>query len=93
MIKETFAGQAEVEKCTEQKYLGFKLSSSGNNMINIRAIKCKSIGATKQIFSKLRSMNFGKYYFEVGLIFKNAILRSIILHASETYYNLIESEI
>ena len=37
-------------------------------------------------------MNFGKYYFVVGLIFKNAILRSIILYGCETYYNLKECE-
>ena len=34
-IKETHTGQVEIEKCTEQKYLGFKISSSGNNMINM----------------------------------------------------------
>ena len=92
-LVETFVGQAEVEKCSEQNYLGFRISSSGNNMANIRAVKCKSIGISKKIFLKMNSMNFGKYYFEVGLIFLNVILRSSILHASETYYNLKENEI
>ena len=92
-LKETFAGKIEVGKCTEQKYLGYVLSNTGDNMVNIRALKCKSIGTIRQIFSKLEVLNFGKYYFEVGLIFKNAILRTSILHASETYYCLKESEI
>ena len=92
-IKETFFGQVEVEKCTEQRYLGFLLSNSGNNMKNISAVKRKSIGTIKQIFSKLETLNFGKYFFEVGLILKNAILRTSILYASETYYNLKEAEI
>ena len=92
-LKETFAGKVEVGKCTEQKYLGFLLSNTGNNMVNIRAVKCKSIGTIRQIFSKLETLNFGKYYFEVGLILKNAILRTSILYASESYYNLRESEI
>ena len=48
-LVETFVGQAEVEKCTDQNYLGFKISNSGNNMVNIQAVKCKSIGTTKQI--------------------------------------------
>ena len=93
VLKETFAGKVEVGKCTEQKYLGFLLSNTGNNMVNIRAVKCKSIGTIRQIFSKLETLNFGKYYFEVGLILKNAILRTSILYASESYYNLKESEI
>ena len=38
-------------------------------------------------------MNLRKYYFECGIIFLNIILRSSILYASETYYNLKESEI
>ena len=92
-LKETFAGKVEVEICTEQKYLGYVLSNKGDNMVNIKAIKCKSIGTIRQIFSKLEVLNFGKYYFEVGLILKNAILRTSILHASETYYYLKESEI
>ena len=90
---ENFVGQVEIEKSKEQKYLGFKLSSTGNNMVNIQAVKCKSIGTIQQILSKLQSVNFGKYYFEVGLIFLNIILRSSISYASETYYNLKESEI
>ena len=40
---ETFSGQIEIGKCKEQKYLGFILSSSGNNMVNIQSIKNKSI--------------------------------------------------
>ena len=38
-LVETFIGQVEIGKCTEQKYLGFVISSSGNNLANIQAIK------------------------------------------------------
>ena len=34
-----------------------------------------------------------KYYFECGMLFMNVMLRSSILYASETYYNLKENEI
>jgi hypothetical protein len=37
-LVETYSGQVEIGKCQEQKYLGFILSSSGDNMVNIRAI-------------------------------------------------------
>ena len=35
----------------------------------------------------------GKYYFESALVLMNAMLRSSILYACETYYNLKEGEI
>ena len=90
---ETYSGQIEIEKCEQQKYLGFILSSTGNNMINIQSIKNKSIGVTRKILNKLNSLNLQNYYFECSLIFMNVMLRSSILYASETYYNLKEQEI
>ena len=39
------------------------------------------------------SPNLGKYYFESAVIFLNVFLRSSILYASETYYNLKEAEL
>ena len=92
-LVETYSGQVEIGKCKEQKYLGFILSSSGDNMANIRSIRNKSIGIIRQIFTKLNSLNLQKYYFECGLLFMNVMLRSSILYACETYYNLKENEI
>jgi hypothetical protein len=68
-LVEHYAGQVEIEKCTEQKFLGFIISASGDNMANIRSLKNKSIGTIKKIFSKLNSLNLQKYYFECGVIF------------------------
>ena len=92
-LVETFSGLASIEACSEQKYLGFVISNTGNNMVNIRALKNKSIGIIKQITLKLDSLNLRKYFFECSKIFLNAFLRSSILYASETYYNLKESEL
>ena len=92
-MTEEYTGKVEVGKVTEQKYLGFTISSTGNNMDNIRAIKNKSIGTIRQIFNKLKSLKLGKYHFEVGIIFLKVMLRTSILYASETYYNLKESEV
>ena len=91
-LVEHYAGQVEIEKCTEQKYLGFIISASGDNMANIRSLRNKSIGTIKKMFSKLNSMSLQKYYFECGVIFLNTMLRTSILYASETYYNLKEGE-
>ena len=90
---ETYTGQVEIGKCKEQKYLGFIISTSGNNMVNIQAIKNKSIGTIKKIFTKLDSLHLRKYYFECGLMFMNIMLRPSILYACETYYNIKETEI
>ena len=92
-IVERFDGQAEMGKTEQHKYLGYILSNKGDNMKNISEIKTKSIWIINKIFNKLKSMNLRKYYFECGIIFLNIILRSSILYASETYYNLKESEI
>ena len=85
-LVETYDGQ-------EQRYLGFIISSIGDNMPNIKQMKNKSIGITKQIFNRLESLHLQKYYFECGLIFMNCMLRSSILYAADTYYDLKENEL
>ena len=52
-----------------------------------------SIGIIKIILYKLDYLNLKKYYFEVAMVFFNVILRGSILYASETYYNLTESQL
>ena len=91
-LVETFAGQVDIAKCSEQKYLGFIISSSGDIMANIRSLKNKSIGIIKKIFTELNSLHLQKYYFECGVMFLHIMLRSSILYACETYYNLKENE-
>jgi hypothetical protein len=90
---ENFSGLTKIEQTRTQKYLGFIISSSGNNMANIDYIKKKSIGVMKKIFNKLNSLNLQVYYFECSMILLNVILRPSILYACEVYYNLKESEI
>ena len=78
---------------SEQKYLGFVLSNKGDNMVNINHMKTKSKGIIWRIFNKLNSLNLGCYYFECALVFMKCMLRSSILFACESYYNLKETEI
>ena len=42
-LVETYCGKIPINKTDEQKYLGFVLSSKGDNMANISQIKKKSI--------------------------------------------------
>ena len=92
-LVETYCGLTAIEKTEEQTYLGFVLSSTGDNMANIRKIRNKSIGIIIKIFNRLNSLNLQQYYFECSLILMNVMLRSSILYACEMYYNLKESEI
>ena len=90
---ETHAGQTPIGNTQEQKYLGFVLSGTGDNMANIRAIKNKSIGIIRKIMNKLNCLNLLDYYFECALIFLKVMLRASILYACEAYYNLTEVQI
>ena len=44
VLEETYVGQTPIEETEEQRYLGFVLSSKGNNMVNINHMKKKSKG-------------------------------------------------
>ena len=92
-IIETFQGKVPIGKTKDQKYLGFVISSCGDNMANITALKNKSIGTIKKINNKLEALNLLDYYFECSIIFTNVMLRPSLLYASECYYNLTEKQI
>ena len=62
-------------------------------MENIRHIKTKAVGIIRQNFYRLKSLKLQKYYFECAIILMNCLLRSSILYAAETYYNLSEKEL
>ena len=92
-LVEKFNGQTKIKQTNEQMYLGFVISSTGNNMANINQLKKKSIGVIRKIINKLNNLNLENYYFECSMIFMNAILRPSILYACESYYNLKEYEL
>ena len=80
---ETYAGKVNIDQTEEYKYLGFVISSKGNNMANIRHIRKKSIGIIRKLMAKLSSLNLKQYYFERGIILMNIILRGSVLYASD----------
>ena len=92
-LNETYEGITPIGKTLEQKYMGFVISATGNNMSNIKAVKNKSIGTIQKLLTKLNSLNLMKYYFECAFIFLDVMLRPSILYACETYYNLSENQI
>ena len=89
---ETYVGQTKIGKTISQKYLGFVISGTGDNMANIEAVRKKSIGVVQKIMNKLETLGLRNYFFECAMIFMNSILRPSILYACETYYNLTETQ-
>ena len=92
-LVETYEGLVSIGKTEKYKYLGFMISNIGDNMMNIVEMKNKSTWIIRKIFNRLECMNLKQYYFECALIFLNIMLRSSILYACETYYNLKETEV
>ena len=92
-LVEQYCGPTIIEEITEQKYLGFVLSNTGDNMANINVLKKKSIGVIKSTLNKLNSLNLKKYLFECALILMNVMVRGSILYACEMYYDLKEKEL
>ena len=92
-LVEIYSGLTKIEKTSEQKYLGFVLSSTGDNMVNTRELKNKSIGVVRSTMNKLNGLSLKCYYFECAVILMNVMVRGSILYASEMYYNLKETEL
>ena len=64
-LVDEYIGEIPIGETGEQKYLGFILSSKGDNMANINAIKKKSIGVIRTIMSKLESLKLRQYFLNV----------------------------
>ena len=92
-LKEIFCGLTEIDQTSEQKYLGFVLSNTGDNMANIGALKKKSIGIIRSTLNKLNCLNLGPYYFECAIILMNVMVRGSLLYACDMYYDLKETEL
>ena len=67
-LVESYGGKVNIGKAEEYTYLGFVVSSTGDNLANIRQLENKSIGVIRKIYNKLGSMNLQQYYFEGAVI-------------------------
>ena len=89
-LREQFEGKKEIENVSEQKYLGFIISEDGSNQKNIEAKRKRAFGIIKVIQFLVQGL--GKYTIECGMIYLNSLLRSSILFASETMYDIKEND-
>ena len=90
-LVETEGEKVEMQEETEIKYLGFVISGNASNVANILEKKMKSIGTIRSITNMIKGLE--TFTIKNGLIYLNSLLRSSILYAGETYYNLSEKEL
>ena len=87
-IEDIFKGKIKMTNVSEQKYLGFVLSKNGSNLNNIISKQNRAIGIKKDIEYLIKGL--GKYTLEGGMIYLSSLLRSSILFAAETMYDIKE---
>ena len=91
-LTENYEGKINISQTDSYKYLGFLISCTGDNMVNIREMKKKSFGIIRRILNKLTSLSLNQYYFECAMILLKVILRPTILYAADMYYSMKENE-
>ena len=82
-----------MKQVEEEKYQGDILSCDGKNHKNMKASKNRGIGIVSQIMTKLEDVCFGKYFFEVAIIWRNTYLISSLLTNAEAWYSLTQADV
>ena len=91
--KDEHSGLHKMKQVEEEKYLGDILSCDGKNHKNMIARKNRGIGIVSQIMTKLEDVCFGKYFFEVAIIWRNTYLISSLLTNAEAWYSLTQADV
>ena len=86
-------GNVKMKETSDQKYLGDIISNDGKNIKNMQARHNKGNSVITYIMLLLEELCFGKYYFEVAIVLRNAIFLSSIIFNSEAWYNMTNNDI
>ena len=87
-IVESEGKKKNMIEVSQIKYLGFVIADNASNVQNILDKKKKSHGTIRSIISMIKGLE--THSIQNGLIYMNSLLRSSVLYAAETYYNLTE---
>ena len=88
ILVETEGIKKNMIEVSEIKYLGFVIAENASYVPNILDKKKKSNGTIRSITTMIKGLE--TYTIQNGLVYLNSLLRSSILYAAETYYNLSE---
>ena len=86
--EDEYTGMHSMETVEKEKYLGDIISNDVKNTKNIAARTNRGTGVVNQIVSILEDICFGKHYFVVAMVLRNALLISSLLTNAEAWYNL-----
>ena len=78
---------------SKQTYLGDVLSSNGKTDMNITERYNKGLGVANQVFSILKEVHFGNYYFEMAVLFRDSMLVNSILCSVEALYGVKKAHV
>ena len=85
-LVETEGKSMDMMAVKEVKYLGVVVSSDAKNVKNIIARKNKSSNTIRNIINMISGL--GTFSVESSSIYFKSLLRSRLLYAAETYYNI-----
>ena len=77
-----------MKSSSREKYLGSILSDDGKISKNIADRHNKGLVSANHILSLLKEVNFGQYYFEMTILFRNSILLNGMLYSIEALHGL-----
>ena len=83
----------DMEKVSDDKYLGDILSSDGKNSINLKDRIGKGLGSISEIMSILDTISFGTQYFKMLKMLRESLFINSILTNAEVWYGVKYSEI
>ena len=81
-----------MKETSSEKYLGDMISSKGNEE-NIKFRRKIGFQSISEIMAVLKEVAAGGHYISVGLVLRDAVLKSKLLLNSEVWYGLTVKEI
>ena len=87
-LKDMYAGQEDMKKVNEHKYLGDIISSNGKHDKNIKERINKAIGNVNKIVSTLNERPYGRHFFKAFKLMREGLLLGGILTNSKSWINV-----
>ena len=83
----------DMEKVSEDTYLGDIISEDGNNDKNIKSRVAKGVGIISQIMTLLESVTLGEHFFSTSILLKESKFLNGILTNCDRWYGLTNEQI
>ena len=83
----------QMNKVTEDTYLGDIISNDGRNTKNINNRIGKGLGKISDIMNMLEKISLGQKYFKIALVLRESLFLNSILTNSDVWYGLTKTDI